>query len=426
MRDDGARGAIFFHPDNSSALPPPVSDSSWSLHDGGQWKSANDYPVYAIPGMLGSFLLNEMAQYSGNMSEVPFGDELVTIYDPHDTVRLYARMDVNSTAGIPSLWVFLIIVLAILLAVVLLTSVVMHMIQRRQRRSLQRRVAAGEVDLESLGIKRMQVPQEMLDKMPLYTYSAQPETDDTAGDAATRAEASEADKSLTSTAKAVKSQAKDGESAIGPAVVGHQIAFAQSTCPICLDDFVNGETRIRELPCNHIFHPECIDPFLRDNSSLCPLCKKSSLPQGYCPVQVTNLMVRRERLMRRMAQRGTMHALSTPASRMHRLAMRGMAIPTPAPRIDIHISPDQERTAGTEMHSIPPPRRQTTAEEEMPADVRAQGISARRAWLRERLVRRQARDYQERADEGRVAEASRPLCKYSQLISSKTDPLTPR
>ena len=413
IRADNAHGAVFFHPDNSSALPPPVSDESWSLHDGGQWKSTNGYPVYAIPGMLGTFLLNELAQYSGNMSDVPYGSQLVGTYDPHDSVRLYARMDVNATAGIPSLWVFLIIVLAILLAVVLMTSVVMHWIQRRQRRNLQRRVANGEVDLESLGIKRMQVPQALLDNMPRYTFSAKPESESSAGDAADKAHQSGVDNATKTAEKVVASQNKDLESAIGPAAAVHQVAFSQSTCPICLDDFVSGETTIRELPCNHIFHPECVDPFLRDTSSLCPLCKKSSLPAGHCPVRVTNLMVRRERLMRRVRARGGTFHMSTPASRVatRGLAWRSLGIANPAPRVDLRIPPDQERTAPMEMNSSPTERRQTTVED-VPAEVQAQGSAARRAWFRERIARRQARDYQQQEEEGWAAEASRPLCEY--------------
>ncbi|EXJ73197.1 uncharacterized protein A1O5_02957 [Cladophialophora psammophila CBS 110553] len=419
MRSDQVRGAIFFQPGNSNEQPPPVSDRSWTLHDGGQWKSTNDYPVYALPGMLGSFLLNELALYSGNMSEVPFGSELVQIYNPNDTIRLYARMDVNSTTGIPSLWVFLIIVLAILLAVVLMTSIVMHMIQRRQRRILQRRVANGEVDLEALGIKRLQVPQELLDKMPKYTYNTKTEPDEINGDRSNEAvEPETVDTAHPEVEKSAQVDAKDVESAIAPAVVVHPVAFSQSTCPICLDDFVSGETTVRELPCNHIFHPECIDPFLRDNSSLCPLCKKSSLPPGYCPVQVTNLMVRRERLMRRMRQRSSAAEESSVASHMHRLpapilaitgrSVRSISIPMVSPQIPV----DQARTTVASMDG-PLARRRNTVEDEIPADIpadiRAQGVAARRAWLRERLVRREARSYEQRADEGRTAEESRPL-----------------
>lgn len=42
------------------------------------------------------------------------------------------------------------------------------------------------------------------------------------------------------------------------------------SCPICTDDFVKGQD-IRVLPCNHNFHPECIDPWLVNVSGTCPL-----------------------------------------------------------------------------------------------------------------------------------------------------------
>jgi hypothetical protein len=86
-------------------------------------------------------------------------------------------------------------------------------------------------------------------------------------------------------------------------VAQHFPAFSQPTCPICLDDFEPGETQVRELPCRHIYHPECIDPFLLRTSSLCPMCKESVLPRGYCPTRITNVMVRRERILRRMRNR---------------------------------------------------------------------------------------------------------------------------
>lgn len=115
--------------------------------------------------------------------------------------------------------------------------------------------------------------------------------------------------------------------------------------------------------------------------------------------------------MRRVQQRGGTLHVSTPASRMtmRGRALRGHSIPAPVLRIDTRVPAEQERDAVTELDSMQPARRQTTTEVEVPADVRAQGVSARRAWLRERLAHRQARDYQQRADEGLVAEASRPF-----------------
>jgi len=399
MRFDNARGAIFFHPDNQSDQPPPVGDGSWSLNDGGQWKSANQFPIYALPGMLGSYILSELGQYSGNMSSAPFGEELVQLYNPNDTVRLYTRMDINQSSGIPSLWVFLIIVLAILLAVVLVTSVVMHCVQRRQRRALQRRVANGEVDLEALGIKRLNVPQDILDKMPQYLFTSKAEgTDDAAG---ANENASKSD--VTSTKTGISSAPRE-------------VQFTQSTCPICLDDFVNGETTVRELPCNHIFHPECIDPFLRDNSSLCPMCKKSALPAGYCPVIVTNLMVRRERLVRRMRERRLAQAIppeSNPSSHPTPLT----AIRNTVRRMSTAPNRAGQNGSASGAHGVaselqPVGRRPTQDDlEEMPTEIRAQGISARRAWRRERLARQQAQSYDQQAHEARTADVSRPLCK---------------
>lgn len=55
---------------------------------------------------------------------------------------------------------------------------------------------------------------------------------------------------------------------------------SKETCAICVEEFQEDDvTRI--LPCSHFFHPACIDPWLTDHSSMCPLCKQPvSAPQG--------------------------------------------------------------------------------------------------------------------------------------------------
>jgi len=42
------------------------------------------------------------------------------------------------------------------------------------------------------------------------------------------------------------------------------------SCSICTDDFIKAQ-ELRVLPCNHQFHAECIDPWLLNFSSTCPL-----------------------------------------------------------------------------------------------------------------------------------------------------------
>jgi hypothetical protein len=43
-------------------------------------------------------------------------------------------------------------------------------------------------------------------------------------------------------------------------------------CSICLDEFIGGDS-VRQLPCKHIFHDDCVGKWLVERSSTCPLCK---------------------------------------------------------------------------------------------------------------------------------------------------------
>lgn len=354
-RLDPIRGFIFFQPTNTTAPPPAVSDPAWNLGDGDKWKSQNSYPIFAVSGLDGVRLTVQSSLYSGNLTGVPYGPQLAALYDPRDYVRLWVDIDTGQDTQFPHLWVFLLVVLSILLAIIALTTITMQLVQRRRRESLRRRVASGEVDLEALGIKRLTVPQDALNKMPLYIYGQQdlyatssPRSSGSTGTNASRPRLttmtafddvgeksptvviSPSDRHLQSTASGAAAFAPDDDDeppispARPPAALArtitsrtlpreHYAAYrpsptSQPTCAICLDDFTlpsSSElgTLVRELPCHHIFHPECVDTFLRDSSSLCPMCKKSALPRGYCPRNITNAMVRRERLVRRIRER---------------------------------------------------------------------------------------------------------------------------
>ncbi|CBK21083.2 uncharacterized protein [Blastocystis hominis] len=43
------------------------------------------------------------------------------------------------------------------------------------------------------------------------------------------------------------------------------------TCPICEND-ITKEDEIVSLPCNHLFHPNCIVPWIEDHNT-CPTCR---------------------------------------------------------------------------------------------------------------------------------------------------------
>ena len=51
-------------------------------------------------------------------------------------------------------------------------------------------------------------------------------------------------------------------------------AIGTETCPICILDFEEGDD-VRILPCEgqHKFHQTCVDPWLLELSSSCPICR---------------------------------------------------------------------------------------------------------------------------------------------------------
>ena len=52
-------------------------------------------------------------------------------------------------------------------------------------------------------------------------------------------------------------------------------AIGRETCPICIVDFEEGDD-LRLLPCEgkHKFHQDCVDPWLLELSSSCPICRQ--------------------------------------------------------------------------------------------------------------------------------------------------------
>ena len=66
---------------------------------------------------------------------------------------------------------------------------------------------------------------------------------------------------------------KDGEDS--PFIRCHY----NDTCSICIENYQCKE-RVRALPCGHIFHTDCIVPWLTQRSSCCPICKEPVRKEG--------------------------------------------------------------------------------------------------------------------------------------------------
>ncbi|KAF5680809.1 RING finger membrane [Fusarium heterosporum] len=177
-RLDPIRAFIFYKPNNSSNQPQDTDSPVWNLEDGGAWMTANKYPIYAISGREGQNMMNQLSYYSGGVDNIPYGDNISTLYGPNpkDYVRIWTELSVEDESDIPPLWAFFLIVIGALLAIFAFVSITMHLVQRQRRITLRKRVETGEVDLEAMGIKRLTVPTTHISGFPLFTYNADPES----------------------------------------------------------------------------------------------------------------------------------------------------------------------------------------------------------------------------------------------------------
>lgn len=218
----------------------------------------------------------------------------------------------------PSLWGFILAILGMVLVLSILLLLCYQLIQKRRRRALEHRIAAGEADIENFGLHNIRVSREILDQIPTYVYPTVnipskaslkdspsqtqitlSRADDTSSIRsvdhlkAPRLVYKETDMQASSSTIRLPEPAITCESSRPSSVRECSDSFSrsQTTCAICLDDFVSGTTIVRELPCGHIFHPSCIDVSLTQISSLCPLCKKSVLPADYYATPVDGWMV---------------------------------------------------------------------------------------------------------------------------------------
>lgn len=236
----------------------------------------------------------------------------------------------------PSLWGFILAIVGTVLVLSVILLLCYQIVQKRRRESLQRRIEAGEADIEHLGLHQVKVSQEVLDTFPVYAYpdlealsdrdtqsrygddiSPQPldkveeqhEMLETENEAQIRTDQAIEDiqnpTNETNEKEASFNQEDDISTSsqrqtqtVTPSF-RNRLSHSQTTCAICLDDFVPNVAIVRELPCGHIYHVECIDASLEQNSSLCPLCKKSVVPPGSYPVPVTNRMVHLDYMLRR-------------------------------------------------------------------------------------------------------------------------------
>ncbi|KAL9046699.1 MAG: hypothetical protein Q9214_000528 [Letrouitia sp. 1 TL-2023] len=54
---------------------------------------------------------------------------------------------------------------------------------------------------------------------------------------------------------------------------GRRYHGKQIECVVCLEEYVDGHSKVMSLPCGHEFHADCITPWLITRRRTCPICK---------------------------------------------------------------------------------------------------------------------------------------------------------
>ncbi|KAL2868839.1 E3 ubiquitin-protein ligase RNF103 [Aspergillus lucknowensis] len=329
----GTDALVFFLPSHNNHKPPPAHDATWLLNGEYSWKDENLFPVYAIPGQAGITLMEQLSWYSGNGTapDRQNGTDASARGERWD-VRLFTLIDLEKSGKkSPSIWGFLLAILGTIFVLCIVLLLLYQFIRKRRRQLLHRRLEAGGTDHERYDLQHIPVSEEFLAKLPIYIY---PSLDDSSSGSLRRSlctssgheqsEETRADEvERTRAEKEVKTEAEaDPESRrvklFGTTVENapdtkqstkladaqvesivrrpsypkhtNRLSHSQTTCAICLEDYIPDSSVVRELPCGHIYHPECIDVSLTRNSSLCPLCKKSVLPAELYPISMPEVV----------------------------------------------------------------------------------------------------------------------------------------
>ncbi|KAL4993833.1 hypothetical protein BDV10DRAFT_16398 [Aspergillus recurvatus] len=341
----GTEALLFFLPATDNTKPPPPADSTWLLHGGSSWESENMYPVYAIPGPAGIALMEQLSWFSNNRT-LPQGqnNESAALSQSESwNVRLFSVIDLEKNGRkTPSIWGFLLAILGTVLVLCLILLLLYQLLQRRRRENLQRQLETDAVDHQPYDLRHFRVPREFLARLPLYVYPGLDDLDkhnshldpgksESHGRAGNVEEAAterievekadaEAEVHIANYSSSVRveevpdaeqgpkaANARSGNIPLQPSLYESsppttvdsslcyprhtkRLSHSQTTCAICIDDFILASSTVRELPCGHIYHPECIDVFLTQTSSLCPLCKKSVLAPEFFPISTHDIV----------------------------------------------------------------------------------------------------------------------------------------
>jgi len=77
---------------------------------------------------------------------------------------------------------------------------------------------------------------------------------------------------LHTTQRVINPTSKEAIEALPKVTIDINNVSEHSRCSVCIEDFRVGECGVVILPCGHLFHEECLLPWLKEHNT-CPVCR---------------------------------------------------------------------------------------------------------------------------------------------------------
>lgn len=135
--------------------------------------------------------------------------------------------------------------------------------------------------------RRWRAPKSVVERLPVRTYHTMSSTSSTTSSSLSSpspsiqtspalrpaAQSRVRPRSQTTTGVLSSSPSTEEKNNPHPSPKRKRYTGKQIECVVCLEEYVDGESRVMSLPCGHEFHAECITPWLVTRRRTCPICK---------------------------------------------------------------------------------------------------------------------------------------------------------